>query len=65
MASQATVDCCRREPIYADTQNDPNFHFNPGTWYQNDGYISSVPVDGSTALYAMYNGNAVGGSSLG
>ncbi|GKT20266.1 hypothetical protein [Acidovorax sp. SUPP3334] len=55
-------------PIYADPQNDPNFHFNPGTWYQNayqnDGYISSVPVDGTTPLYSVYNGNAVGGRSL-
>ncbi|GKS92669.1 hypothetical protein AVTE2539_24910 [Acidovorax sp. SUPP2539] len=56
-------------PIYAEPKSDPNFHFNPGTWYQNayqnDGYISSVPVDGTTALYSVYNGNAVGGRSLG
>ncbi|MDA8456972.1 Ig-like domain repeat protein [Acidovorax sp. GBBC 3334] len=33
--------------------------------YQNDGFISSVPVEGTTALYAVYNGNAQGTHSLG
>ncbi|SFD93269.1 Ig-like domain repeat protein [Paracidovorax konjaci] len=57
------------QPIYADPQNDSNFHFAPNTWYQNayqnDGFISSVPVEGTTALYAVYNGNAQGTLSLG
>ncbi|MDA8521012.1 Ig-like domain repeat protein [Acidovorax sp. NCPPB 4044] len=63
------ADVGNYQPIYADPKNDSNFHFVPNTWYQNayqnDGFISSVPVEGTTALYAVYNGNAQGTLSLG
>ncbi|KQO16495.1 hypothetical protein ASF11_10030 [Acidovorax sp. Leaf76] len=42
---------------------------SPGVWYQSayqqDGFISKVPAPGTTALYAVYDGNSFGPMSKG
>ncbi|CAM3375318.1 YD repeat-containing protein [Paracidovorax anthurii] len=52
-----------------DPSNDDGFAWNADAWYQNayqdDGYISRVPVEGTQPLYAVYDGNSVGSRTMG
>ncbi|WP_289241436.1 LysM peptidoglycan-binding domain-containing protein [Delftia sp.] len=55
--------------VTLSTKPAAGFQWSPTTWYQNayqfDGYISKVPLEGTTPLYAVYDGNSVGNQSQG
>ncbi|CAN7568470.1 Ig-like domain repeat protein [Acidovorax sp. LjRoot129] len=54
---------------YYQTLTSAPSSLSPGVWYQSayqfDGYISKVPAPGTTALYAVYDGNSYGPLSQG